>query len=217
MANLGHLLQSAPPPLTFARQHGFAPLALPALPLLPAGLARGAITEIAGARSSGRTSAMLHILAQATARGEICAVVDTDDQFHPASAAASGVRLSSLVWVRCGGHAERTMRAADLLLHAGGFGVVVLDLCEVKPQMLNRIPISYWYRFRRAIEQTATSLLVCGRSSQAKASTLQLELGNVQARWEGALPFRLLRGVEISAQARKPAAGRSQRLSLQVI
>ena len=216
MANIVHLLQSAPPFAALEREARFPPLALPALPLLPAGLARGAITEIAGLRSSGRTAAMLHILAQATARGEVCAIVDTDDQFHPASATASGVRLSSLVWVRCGGKAERAMRAADLLLHAGGFGVVVLDLCEVKPLLLNRIPISYWYRFRRAIEQTATSLLVCARWPQAKASVHQLELRNVQARWEGALPFRLLRGLEISAQACKPPIGRSERLSLQV-
>jgi hypothetical protein len=216
MANIGQLLQSASPFGVLERQPCFPPLSLPALPMLPTGLSRGAITEIAGLRSSGRTAAMLHILAQATARGEVCAVVDTDDQFHPASAAASGVRLSSLVWVRCGGNAERAMRAADLLLHAGGFGIVVLDLCEVKPQLLNRIPISYWYRFRRAIEQTATSLLVCARSSQAKASVNQLELGNANARWEGALPFRLLRSLDVSAQARRPAAGRSARLFLQV-
>jgi RecA/RadA recombinase len=52
----------------------FAALSVPALPLRN-GLPRGGITEIAGLRSSGRTAAVLHILAQATARGEICAVV----------------------------------------------------------------------------------------------------------------------------------------------
>jgi recA bacterial DNA recombination protein len=62
------------------------------------GLPRGGITEIAGLRSSGRTAAVLHILAQATARGEICALVDTCDAFHPASAAAAGVKLARIVF-----------------------------------------------------------------------------------------------------------------------
>jgi hypothetical protein len=47
----------------------FAPLAVPALGVCPQGFRRGAITEIVGRRSSGRMTATLHILAQATARG----------------------------------------------------------------------------------------------------------------------------------------------------
>jgi hypothetical protein len=121
----------------------FASLPTPGLPVFPHGLRRGGITEIAGPRCSGRMAAILHILAQATARAEVCAVVDTNDQFHPASAYAARVNLASLVWVRCGKNAEHALRAADLLLHSGGFGVVVLDFCDVKPRVLDRIPISY--------------------------------------------------------------------------
>src|SRR5690348_13056114 len=142
-------------------------LPVPALRPFRSGLTRGAITEIVGRRSSGRMTAILHILAQATAQGEICAVVDTNDAFHPASAEAAGVILSRIVWVRCGANAENALRVTDLLLHSGGCGVVVLDLCEVKARALDRIPISYWYRFRRAIEHTSTILLVCAQSSQA--------------------------------------------------
>ena len=94
---------------------------------------------------------------------------------------------------------------------------MVLDLCEAKPQLLNRIPMSYWYRFRRAIENTSTSLLVCSPSSQAKASTSHMELGSARPRWAGKLPFRRLERLEVSAQMRKPAAGRSDLLSLEVI
>jgi hypothetical protein len=216
MANL-LILSLASPSFSSEPQASFTALSLPALPLLPAGLPRGGITEIAGARSSGRTAAMLHVLAQATARGEVCGIVDTDDQFHPQSAAAAGAKLSNLVWVRCGGHAERAMRAADLLLHAGGFGVVVLDLCEVKPQNLNRIPPSYWYRFRLAIERTETSLVVCARLPQAKASVRQLELGRITARWEGTFPFKMLEGIDVPARLRKPMIGNGEKLSLQVI
>ncbi len=68
----------------------------------------------------------------------------------PARPRAVGVELSKLVWVRCGGNAEHALRAADLLIQAGGFGVVALDLAEVAPAALNRIPPTAWFRFRRA-------------------------------------------------------------------
>ncbi len=192
----------------------FPPLLVPALRLFRNGLPRGAITEIAGRRSSGRMTTVLHILAQATAQGEICAVVDTNDEFHPASAEMAGVILTRIVWVRCGANAENALRVADLLLHSGGFGIVVLDLCEVKARVLDRIPISYWYRFRRAIEHTSTILLVCAQSSQAKASTNHLELSVKHTRWAGAWPFRLLQGVEAIAQLRKPVNPQPDRLLL---
>ncbi len=148
----------------------FIPLQSEALKgLFPAGLARGAIAEVSGRRSSGRTAICLHILAQATARGEVCAVVDLDDSFHPASAVVAGVKLSRVIWVRCGGNAEHAMRAADLLLHARGFGVVLLDLCEADARALNRIPLSYWYRFRRAVEHTPTILLLITAVAQARS------------------------------------------------
>jgi hypothetical protein len=192
----------------------FAALSIPAFPLR-SGLPRGGITEIAGLRSSGRTAAVLHILAQATARGEICAVVDTCDAFHPASAAAAGVKLSRIVWVRCRGNAEHALRAADLLLHAGGFGVITLDLCEVTQRALNQIPFSYWYRFRQTIEHTPTALLICASTPQAKASVRQMELELQAPRWDGAAPFCFLQGMDIAVKLRKPMEGRMQQLSLE--
>jgi len=69
---------------------------------LTGGLARGCLTEICGAASSGRTSVLLFALARATERGEVCALVDADDTFDPASAAAAGMEMSRLLWVRCG-------------------------------------------------------------------------------------------------------------------
>ncbi|MFY9644087.1 MAG: hypothetical protein WAK29_02860 [Terriglobales bacterium] len=75
---------------------------IPQLDLLTGGFARGCLTEICGAASSGRTSVMLFALARATQRGEVCALVDTCDAFDPASAAAAGMEMSRLLWVRCG-------------------------------------------------------------------------------------------------------------------
>jgi hypothetical protein len=71
------------------------------LDALTGGLPRGCLTEICGPASSGRTSILLAALAQATRRGEVCALVDASDALHPASAAAAGVQLEHLLWVRC--------------------------------------------------------------------------------------------------------------------
>src|SRR5579864_4132593 len=65
------------------------------------GLPRGAITEIVGPASSGRTTLLYSILAEATARGEACALVDASDAFDPASAAAAGADFQQLLWIRC--------------------------------------------------------------------------------------------------------------------
>ncbi len=75
---------------------------IPQLDLLTGGLARGCLTEICGTASSGRTSVLLFALARATERGEVCALVDASDAFDPASAAAAGMEMSRLLWVRCG-------------------------------------------------------------------------------------------------------------------
>jgi hypothetical protein len=75
---------------------------IPQLDLLTGGLARGCLTEICGTASSGRTSVLLFALARATQRGEVCALVDASDTFDPASAAAAGMEMSRLLWVRCG-------------------------------------------------------------------------------------------------------------------
>src|ERR1700758_1531811 len=82
-----------------------APLTVPfgivALDELTGGLPRGALSEIAGPASSGRTGVMLAALAAATRRYEACALVDASDSFDPASAASAGVDLGRLLWVRC--------------------------------------------------------------------------------------------------------------------
>ena len=181
------------------------PLALTSLrTLLPQGLRRGSIVEIHGSRSSGRTALSFQILAEATNRGEICALVDLHDNFHPSSALAAGVQLDRLVWVRCGGHAPFAMRSIDLLLHAGGFGVVSLDLCEASARVLNSIPLSYWHRFRQTLQDTTTIFLICAASLQAKfcaGNNLQTKLKASQ--WTVGKPFSLLKGLEVHATAGK--------------
>ena len=143
---------------------------------------------------------MLHaLLAASTGRGEYAALVDTKDAFDACSAASVGVELSKLVWVRCGGNAEHALRAADLLIQAGGFGVVALDLAEATPAALNRIPPTAWFRFRRAVESTPTILTVIADHPLAKScSSMTIKMPPRRAVFTGqrAVPFITRRRVK---------------------
>src|ERR1700685_3267339 len=106
--------------------------------LLHGGFPVGAITEIVGAECSGRTSLALSFIAGVTRVGNVCAWVDVSDTLDPESAAAVGVDLRRLLWVRCGVSvrgADASARNAFTLpekyfipkpvkqgLHGGGFG-----------------------------------------------------------------------------------------------
>ena len=194
------------------------PTGLDPLDALTGGFPRGAISEILGPESSGRTTLVHSLIAASTAQSEICAYVDTDDSFDPVSAAASGVALSQLVWIRCGHNAGHALKAADSLLHAGGFGVIVLDLCQVPARVWNRIPISYWYRFRRAIENTPTILALAEKEPIARScASLMLDLQRRKTVWTGAPGFSLLREVEIEAASRKPVRAASAQIKARAL
>jgi hypothetical protein len=139
---------------------------------------RGRISEINGPRSSGRTALLHSVLAASTGQDECAALIDALDSFDPCSAEAAGVKLEKLLWVRCKSNAEHALRATDLLIQAGGFGVVALDLIEARPSELARIPPTAWFRFRRVIEPSPTVLLVLAdrpltKSCAAKRVTLE--------------------------------------------
>jgi recombination protein RecA len=70
--------------------------------LLEGGLPVGALTEIVGPESSGRTSLALSSIAQLTTAGKVCAWVDVGDMLKPECASAAGIALPYLLWVRCG-------------------------------------------------------------------------------------------------------------------
>lgn len=242
---------------------------------LTGGLPRGGLTEICGGASSGRTTLMISAMAEATARGELCVLVDAGDCFDPQSAATAGVDLGRLLWVRCtagangivsvhteltapdvtalcstlrqkqavgsvmphakvwygrsparserdnpgaqtphqtasrksavaalannksarGGQGatesslrtsdrrhwarcvDQALRATDLLLQGGGFGLIVVDLGDVPCEIARRVPLASWFRFRRAVENTPAVLLSIVRQSCAKTcASLVLEM-----------------------------------------
>lgn len=236
--------------------------------LLEGGLPVGAITEMVGPESSGRTSLALSFLAGITRTGSVGAWIDVSNTLDPESAAAAGVDLSRVLWVRCGtsasivrptaeykfvlsekyfvaaaekkglhgggcgGHPrgevkgladavggllrpeviaprcaepqrrthpeketfasasrvralmekpkmqaskpwariEQALRAADLLLQAGGFSVIVLDMAGIAPEYAARVPLATWFRYRAAAERTRASLLLLTQHSCAKSS-----------------------------------------------
>ncbi|HBL26836.1 MAG TPA: hypothetical protein DD490_08385, partial [Acidobacteria bacterium] len=110
-----------------AEEHPPLATAVPALDLLlDGGLPRGHLVELVGGRTSGRFSTLLAALAATTGTGETAALVDLGDGLDPAAAAALGVDLERLLWVRPGGLKE-AMAGAEMLIGAG-FSLVVLDL-----------------------------------------------------------------------------------------
>jgi hypothetical protein len=234
--------------------------------LLDGGLPVGAISELTGPVSSGRTSLAVAFLARRTAEGRVCAWVDVADIFDPESAAAGGVALRQLLWVRCreakprigssvqrraGAEAradfasltgpaeavpllqnhlqsrlsvvseavplqncvheavpfqnrvreavplqylapeamphqkkayalrsqsqvwprlDQALRSTDLLLQAGGFAAIVLDLGSTAREDAIRIPLATWFRFRQAADRTRCSLIVLARAAVAQSS-----------------------------------------------
>jgi recombination protein RecA len=105
--------------------------------LLGGGLPVGAVSELIGPECSGRTSVALSFLARITEANKVCAWIDVSNTLDPASAAAVGVNLKKLLWVRCGIQQTTTARTGRRFrlpegyltpspikkgLHGGGFG-----------------------------------------------------------------------------------------------
>jgi recombination protein RecA len=66
------------------------------------GFPHGALTEIYGPASSGRTTLALSFLAEMTRQQQVCTIIDASDSFDPESLAAAGAHLNRVLWVRCG-------------------------------------------------------------------------------------------------------------------
>ncbi len=234
--------------------------------LLHGGLPSGAVTEVVGTECSGRTTLALSFLSRITAEGKVCAWIDVSNTLHPESAAAAGVSLSRLLWVRCGvpttpqpsspntfalpekylipppakkglhgggfgphprseikglsdaiggllnrgaiaprcaesqrrqhppretfepvplrsplrldksfipgpfSRIDQAVRVTDLLLQAGGFSALVLDLGSIAPEYVSRVPLATWFRYRAAAERTQASILLLTPHACAKSS-----------------------------------------------
>jgi recombination protein RecA len=165
------------------------PAGIRSVDLLTGGFPRGSLTEIYGPPCSGRTSLLISVLASRTSASEMCALVDAHDAFDPISAEAAGVNLKHLLWVRCK-NVDHALRATDLLIQGGGFGMIALDFGDTPAKMVRHVPLQVWFRFRRAVESTPTILVLLGQESNAKTcASLVLHLGMREARWSQAAAF----------------------------
>ncbi len=137
--------------------------------LLHGGWPAGALSEITGARSTGRTRVLVSTLASAAAQGHVVALVDTFDRFDPRAAAAAGLDLDRLLWVRGASltvelarpmmldrAVTHAVRAFDLVLRAGGFGVIALDLSDAPARIVQSLPSATWLRLAHVNEGRPT-------------------------------------------------------------
>jgi len=192
--------------------------------LLQGGLPLGSLAEITGPACSGRSTLVSSLLAGATRQGAACAYVDVADAFDPFSGAAIGINLGRLLWARAGrtgksdklswATLDQALRATDLLLNAGGFRVIVLDMGDVRAEQVRRVPLATWYRYRLQAEKSQTLFLLLARTPCANScASVVLHCQEANERWEYAagnqqgLP--LLTGFEFSVKAdRKRARAR---------
>jgi hypothetical protein len=171
------------------------------------GLPRGQLSEVTGPRSSGRTSLIQTALADLTRRGELVALVDTLDRWDPAGLAERGADLTRLLWVRgrdvplsqlslapewepsrpapgsrrrshVAQALDRAVKAVTLVLNAGGFGLVVLDVADVPLAVLRELPFTTWMRLHRVLEGRGTACVLIGAEPMARsAGGVSIRLG----------------------------------------
>jgi hypothetical protein len=168
------------------------------------------VTELAGARSAGRTALACRIAASATTAAETIAWIDPGDTLDPAAADGVGVALSRTLWVRPRSPGD-ALRATEILLGAGGFGLVVLDPDAHLAPLGRTGP---WIRLARAAERTGSTLLVLTTTPQVgSCAALGLEILGHQAHWShGPGQLALLDGISSSvavARSRSGSVGRA--------
>jgi len=187
-------------PIEWTDGDACAPTGLPSLDAqLRGGVPRGQVSEIVGPRSSGRTSVLRALMATATRRGELVALIDTLDRFDPASAAAAGVDLSRLLWVRgqdvpltqlalapgwepsrprsgrtrdsvVARALDRAIKAINLVLQSGGFGLVGLDIADVPLDAVRELPFNTWMRLQRVVDASDTACVLVGDVPNARSA-----------------------------------------------
>ncbi len=145
--------------------------------LLGGGIVRGRIGEIVGPVGAGKTSLAACFVASATRHGETAAWIDAADSFDPATVAAAGADLARVLWsaprinsaspvaqfarlekspARYTAPGWNVIRAAELVMEAGGFGLVVIDFGN----FARAIPPSAALRVARIAERTGAAVIV---------------------------------------------------------
>lgn len=183
--------------------------------LLDGGPVRGSLTEIVGRPSSGRFAVLLSTIRHLTASGEPAALIDQGAHLEPRSAAAIGIDLERLLWVRPRRLPE-TLAAAEWLL-ATGFPLVAIDLGL--PPVKGRASLAAWIRLARCTtEYQAVTLIGTPYRISGCAAHTVVVAGSRGGRWSGrAGALRMLEGTHGTlhlAKDRDHHARRRTRLKL---
>ena len=182
---------------------------------LTGGLIKGGICELTGAEGSGKRGLVFSILANLTRRNNICAVVDASDSFDPPSADRSGVKLNKVLWVKCGGDPKKAVLATDYLIQSGLFGGIWLDLSLAEKDFLDRMPSSYWFRFKVGLKDTPAVLMVTLEETCLRSASHQsLRVSKEESSWAGESGFKVMRGAEVKLEMKKPISMTSERIWL---
>lgn len=154
------------------------------------GLPAGAVSELCGLSSSGKSSLVNRIMAGITGKGGCVAYLDFFDALSPEFLRRAGVDLENLLWIRGSGEDaayagegkglrtkrdgsgqgehgpaafRRVVRQVEILMQSGNFTLVVLDLAEpaaFRGWVTRGIPGAAWFRLQRAAEKSGTALLL---------------------------------------------------------
>ena len=228
---LDHTLTDALPPPDPHDEYAIGPSGVTGLDdALGGGFPRGQLSEIVGARSSGRSSLVVRTLAAATARGELVALVDVLDMLDVETASAAGIDLERLLWIR--GHVvpqpgfcrdtnqramDQALRALALVLGAGNFGVVVFDAGEAPPDTLRRLPFTTWLRLQRMLEGRQTICVLVGSEPMARSSAgLTLRLGPQRLRRAFKFNERLFEGLDTEVRVIRARARANEEAGLRL-
>jgi len=229
-------------PLAWPGGDECAPTGLPPLDAqLRGGVPRGQVSEIVGPRSSGRTSVLRALMVETTRRGELVAIVDTLDRFDPASAAAAGVDLARVLWVRgqdvpltqlalapgwepsrprsgrtrdsiVARALDRAIKAVNLVLQSGGFGLVALDIADVPLDVVRELPFNTWMRLQRVVDGSDTACVLVAdvpsaRSAKGVSIRLQPRRGPRDTPRLGVRPVAAARDGDPAGASHAVAAG----------
>ena len=185
---------------------------------LRGGLPRGQLSELSGPQSSGRMTLLLQFMAAATRRGELVALIDTCDRLDVSSVVAASVDFERLLWIRGSDTmmrnavtsvsdrvVDRALKALNLVLQAGGFGVVAIDLADVPLPVVKRLPFTTWLRVQRTIEGSDTAcVLVTPEPLARSAGGVTLSLWGRSA-WIGTADrSRRLTGLDVDVRVVSP-------------
>jgi hypothetical protein len=130
-------------------------------------------------------------------------LVDATDSFDPESAAAIGVNLSRLLWIRCGENKtelsplQEAFKVADTLLENGMFSLIAVDISGIPERFVAQVPASRWFRFSQMIKQQPSALVFLERNPHAVSyASMVLRMKFDQMIFSG----NLLTGIQVKAE-----------------